>query len=193
MLTHSTNSVVPQDRAVAPVIARERIQLVDARNRPCGSAWRSQMRRMHFWHRATYIVVCNSRGEICVQRRTLTKEVFAGGIDLAAGGVVAAGEAVHQSARRELAEELGISGEPLSHVLDFTYCEGGHHIFGSLFTVKFDGPLSLQPEEVADAWWMEMDEALALDEVTPDTRLAVSLLRDREYVGVGESVHGVSW
>lgn len=192
MSTDSTIPAVPQESPVAPVIARERIQVVDARNRPCGSAWRSQMRRMGFWHRATYIVVRNSRHELCVQRRTLTKEVFAGGIDLAAGGVVAAGEAVHQSARRELAEELGISREPLAHVLDFTYCEDGHHIFGSLFTVSFDGHLNLQPEEVADAWWMSIDEALALDEVTPDTRLAVSLLRDCEHASAGESVVCVS-
>lgn len=97
----------------APHVARERIQLVDARNRPCGSAWRAEMRRFHFWHRATYVVVRNGRGEICVQRRTLTKEVFPGGLDLAAGGVVGAGEAEHVAARRELAEELGIEGVAL--------------------------------------------------------------------------------
>lgn len=183
MSIDSSIQAVTQDVAVAPVVARERIQVVDSRNRPCGSAWRTQMRRMGFWHRATYIVVRNSRNQLCVQRRTLTKEVFAGGIDLAAGGVVAAGEAVHQSARRELAEELGIRGEPLIHTLDFTYCEDGHHIFGSVFTVSFDGPLILQPEEVAEAWWMDVDKALALEAVTPDTRLAVRLLRDSEGAG----------
>ncbi|PMR67057.1 NUDIX hydrolase [Halomonas heilongjiangensis] len=160
----------------APFIADESIQLVDARNRPCGSAPRVQMRRLGFWHRATYIVVCNGRGEICVQRRTLTKEVFPGGLDLAAGGVVGAGEAVHVAARRELAEELGIRGVPLRPVLEFVHAEGGHHIFGSLFLVEYDGPLTLQAEEVADAFWLPPAEALALEAVTPDTRQALAAL-----------------
>lgn len=159
-----------------PRIADESIQLVDARNRPCGSAPRATMRRYRFWHRATYIVVRNAAGELCVQRRTLTKEVFPGGLDLAAGGVVGAGEAVHLAARRELAEELGIEGVPLRHVLEFVYAAGGHHIFGSAYLVDYDGPLRLQAEEVAEVFWLAPPEALALKQVTPDTRQAVEAL-----------------
>jgi 8-oxo-dGTP pyrophosphatase MutT (NUDIX family) len=169
----------PRDSALpVPHVARERIQLVDARNRPCGSAWRTAMRRFRFWHRATYIVVRNARGEICVQRRTLTKEVFPGGLDLAAGGVVGAGEAEHQAASRELAEELGIRGVALRPAGGFVHAEGGHHIFGSLFLVDHDGCLALQAEEVADAFWRSPAEALALPDVTPDTRQAVQVLLD---------------
>ncbi|MBS9403635.1 NUDIX domain-containing protein [Halomonas sp. TRM85114] len=159
-----------------PHIANERIQLVDARNRPCGSAMRATMRRFRYWHRATYIVVRNRWGGICAQRRTLTKEVFPGGLDLAAGGVVGAGEAVHVAARRELSEELGIRHVPLRHMLEFVHAEGGNHIFGSVFLVEHDGPLVLQAEEVAEAFWLAPDDALALEEVTPDTRQAVMAL-----------------
>ncbi|QTF93459.1 NUDIX domain-containing protein [Halomonas sp. BM-2019] len=169
----------PRDPAPpVPHVARERIQLVDARNRPCGSAWRAAMRRLRFWHRATYVVVCNARGEICVQRRTLTKEVFPGGLDLAAGGVVGAGEAEHRAASRELAEELGIRGARLRPAGGFVHAEGGNHIFGSLFLVDHDGALALQAEEVADAFWRSPAEALALPGVTPDTRQAVQVLLD---------------
>nr|WP_163502014.1 NUDIX domain-containing protein [Halomonas socia] len=161
----------------APLIADERIQLVDARNRPCGSAPRAMMRRFQFWHRATYVVVLNAVGELCVQRRTLTKEVFPGGLDLAAGGVVGAGESVHVAARRELAEELGIRGVALRDGLAFRYAADGHHIFGSVYRVQHDGPLALQAEEVAEAFWLPLEEALVLDGVTPDTRAAVEHLR----------------
>jgi 8-oxo-dGTP pyrophosphatase MutT (NUDIX family) len=162
--------------AVTPHIADERIQLVDARNRPCGSAPRALMRRLRFWHRATYVVVRNRHGELCVQRRTLTKEVFPGGLDLAAGGVVGAGEAVRAAARRELAEELGIRGAALRHELAFVHAGGGHHIFGSAYLVDHDGPLALQAEEVAEVSWHPPAEALALAGVTPDTRQAVEAL-----------------
>ena len=159
-----------------PVIADEHIQLVDARNRPCGSAPRALMRRFHFWHRATYIVVRNAQGEICVQRRTLIKEVFPGGDDLAAGGVVGAGEEVHLAARRELAEELGIRGQPLRPCGGFRYSEGGNHIYGSVYLVDYDGPICLQPEEVDSVRWMPLKQALALDTATPDTRCALGML-----------------
>ncbi|TDR50719.1 isopentenyldiphosphate isomerase [Halomonas ventosae] len=171
----SADASLPEPPA-EPHIADEQIQLVDARNRPCGSAPRAAMRRFRFWHRATYVVVRNRRGELCVQRRTLTKEVFPGGLDLAAGGVVGAGEAVHVAARRELAEELGIRGAPLRHLGGFVHDVGGNHIFGSLFLVDHDGPLTLQAEEVADAFWLPPHEALALEGVTPDTRQAVEAL-----------------
>ncbi|MDZ7851334.1 MAG: NUDIX domain-containing protein [Halomonas sp.] len=160
----------------APHIADEQIQLVDARNHPCGSAPRAAMRRFRFWHRATYVVVRNRRGELCVQRRTLTKEVFPGGLDLAAGGVVGAGEAVHVAARRELAEELGIQRVPLRHLGEFVHDAGGNHIFGSLFLVEHDGPLVLQAEEVAETFWLPPEKALELDGVTPDTRQAVQVM-----------------
>lgn len=159
-----------------PFIADECIQLVDACNRPCGSAPRAAMRIFHYWHRATYILVLNTQGELCVQRRTLTKEVFPGQLDLAAGGVVGAGEAVHLAARRELAEELGIRGVPLEHVLEFRHSQGGNHIFGSAYIVRFDGPLKLQAEEVDEVFWLVPEAALALDGVTPDTRQAVEML-----------------
>ncbi|WP_275285961.1 NUDIX hydrolase [Halomonas elongata] len=172
----ATDPGASPESATVQRISDESIQLVDARNRPCGSAPRATMRRYHFWHRATYIVVRNARGELCVQRRTLTKEVFPGGIDLAAGGVVGAGEAVHVAARRELAEELGIVGEPLRHMLEFVHARNGNHIFGSAYLVDYDGPLALQADEVAEAFWLSPDRALALDEVTPDTRQVVETL-----------------
>lgn len=165
-----------------PNIKDERIQLVDAANRPRGSASRIQMRRYHFWHRATYVFVRNRRGELCVQERTLTKEVFPGDYDLATGGVVGAGEAVHIAARRELAEELGIDGVRLTPCFEFRFAEQGNHIFGSAFLVEYDGALRLQPDEVADARWLSVNDALALERATPDSRLALTLMLERGWL-----------
>ncbi|GHB22821.1 NUDIX hydrolase YfcD [Salinicola rhizosphaerae] len=162
------------------VIADEQVQLVDARNRPCGSAARATMRRLGCWHRATYIVVRNARGEICVQERTLIKETHPGWFDLAAGGVVGAGEAWLPAARRELEEELGIRGVPLVPEGEFRFVEGTLRIFGALFSVTYEGALRLQPEEVAAVRWLSPAEALALQKATPDSRLALqSILQER--------------
>ncbi|OBX37972.1 putative nudix hydrolase YfcD [Halomonas elongata] len=99
--------------------------------------------------------------------------------------MVGAGEAVHVAARRELAEELGIVGVPLRHVLEFVHARNGNHIFGSAYLVDYDGPLVLQAEEVAEAFWLPPEQALALEDVTPDTRQVVeTLIHDGSLVAV---------
>lgn len=80
------------------------------------------------------------------------------------------------AARRELAEELGIRGVPLRYALQFVHARGGNHIFGSAFVVDYDGPLTLQADEVAEAFWVPLGEALTMAQVTPDTRQAVEAL-----------------
>ena len=175
---------MPRDGLSLPPgrIKDERVQLVDAANRPCGSASRSMMRRYRLWHRATYVFVRNARGELCVQERTLTKEVFPGDYDLATGGVVGAGEAVAIAARRELAEELGIESVRLVPCFEFRFAEQGNHVFGSAFLVDYDGPLRLQAEEVASARWMSVSEAHTLERATPDTHRALTLMRRQHWL-----------
>ncbi|WP_110642858.1 NUDIX domain-containing protein [Salinicola sp. CPA57] len=163
------------------VIADEQVQLVDPYNRPCGSASRVMMRRLNCWHRATYIVVRNVKGEICVQQRTSIKETHPGWFDLAAGGVVAAGEASRPAARRELFEELGVRGVELISGGEFVFREAGLNLYGSLYWVNYGGPLCLQPEEVAAVRWLSIPEALALEKATPDTRMALSKAIDFDH------------
>nr|POR04267.1 NUDIX hydrolase [Cobetia sp. MM1IDA2H-1] len=158
------------------VIQDEIIQLVDARNRPCGTAPRRQMRRYRYWHRATYAFVLNASGELCIQKRTMSKEVFPGYFDLASGGVVGAGEAVHVAARRELEEEIGARGVALRHCFDFCYRDATNHVYGSAYLARYDGPLTLQAEEVADAFWVTPQQALELHPSTPDSRMALERL-----------------
>lgn len=163
------------------IIADEQVQLVDSQNRPCGSASRATMRRLGCWHRATYIVVRRADGRICVQERTPIKETHPGWFDLAAGGVVGAGESPLPAARRELEEELGIRGIPLTSGGELRFVEGSLRIYGSLFWVQYDGPLRLQPEEVVSVRWMPLLEALAMAKATPDTRVALARVSEREH------------
>ena len=97
----------------------EIVQIVDDENRPVGAAPRRRMRAEVLPHRATYIFVMDGGGRILVQRRTDTKDLFPGYYDLAAGGVVAAGESYEECAVREAEEELGIRDTPLVERFDF--------------------------------------------------------------------------
>jgi 8-oxo-dGTP pyrophosphatase MutT (NUDIX family) len=70
---------------------------------------------------------CEERGY--VHRRAATKLVMPGLHDCWAGGVVGPGEEPAATAARELAEELGVVGVPLTPLFRLVYDEGEHGPF----------------------------------------------------------------
>jgi isopentenyldiphosphate isomerase len=127
---------------------QELVTIVDEENREVGAVTRREMREGNLFHRATYVFVFDSEGKLYVQHRTLIKDVYPGYWDLAAGGVVLAGESYALSAARELEEELGIAGVPLHHWFEFYFEDLGSRVFGAAYSCTYEGPLRLQPEEV---------------------------------------------
>lgn len=64
-------------------------------------------------HGASHIFVtrlCQGRIQILLQKRSLTKDSFPGWLDTSSAGHLDPGETFDQGARRELAEELGLTG-----------------------------------------------------------------------------------
>ncbi len=146
--------------------------VVDEGNNVTGSEQRSVMREKGLIHRATYILVFNSRGALFVQERTMTKDIFPGYQDLCTGGVVAAGEEYYDSALRELEEEIGVRETALSFLFDFYGEYAGQKVWGRAYTCVSDGPFTLQPEEVAGGRFCSRDEVVRLIEngqCTPDS------------------------
>lgn len=144
------------------------------------------MRAENLPHRATYIFVLDAEGRVLVQRRTETKDLFPGYYDLAAGGVVAAGESYEECALREAGEELGIRDTPLARRFDFHYTDDSTRCFGRVFVCRHEGPFVLQEEEVAAVAFHSPDE-IARDElapVTPDSMVAFRrLFEDSSHQG----------
>ena len=81
----------------------ERIAWVDEQDRPLGGVLRSELRERQLIGRGTYILLFNSAGQLCVHRRTLSKALYPGYWDVAAGGMVLEGESYAESAAREIA------------------------------------------------------------------------------------------
>ena len=164
--------------------AEEIVVIVDEHNQVVGAAPRREMRAMQLLHRSTYVLVFNSRGELYVQKRTLTKDVFPGYFDVAAGGVVLAGETYRQGAERELAEEMGIRGVPLNQLFDF-YFENEHtRLWGCAFSCTYDGAVVLQEEEVESGAFVSVSDILRRAEIEPYTPDGMYVLQ--RYVNGGE-------
>ena len=157
--------------------ADELVIIVDKDNNEVGIVPRSEMRSSRLPHRATYILVFNSRGELFVQKRTQSKDVFPGYYDTAAGGVVLAGENYEQGAMRELEEELGIRDTPLTSLFDFYYEDEHIRLWGRAFSCKYDGELVLQEEEVESGEFMAVDQVFRLAATEPFTPDCLQVLQ----------------
>lgn len=150
----------------------EEVLIVDDKNRRAGVAKRAEMRRLGLIHRATYVMVFNAGGNIFIAKRAADKDFYPGAYDLCAGGVVRPGESYLQSARRELAEELGIARAPLKRLFDFYGEYGGSRIWGRAYVCRYDGPLVLQKEEISSGAWYDSRKAVSFcgeNNCTPDS------------------------
>ncbi|MFC1812211.1 NUDIX hydrolase YfcD [Thermodesulfobacteriota bacterium] len=150
----------------------EIVSIVDEENNLIGTEFRSVMRLKGLIHRASYILVFNSKEQIFVQKRTLTKDVYPGYYDVAAGGVVLAGETYEESAERELEEELGIRGVSLKRLFDFYYQHKNNRVWGRAFACVYDGRIVLQEEEVESGGFRDVNEVVQAgdhEQSTPDS------------------------
>ena len=154
----------------------ESIAWVDESDRQLGTLPRAELRERGLIGRGTYILLFNSEGELCVHRRTLSKAIYPGYWDVAAGGMVQGDETYAESAARELEEELGVSGVELTAHEQFFFDQPGNRVWCAVFSAVWDGPLELQPEEVLEARFMPVQQALvesATDPYCPDSVAAL--------------------
>ena len=161
----------------------EIVTIVDRKNNVVGAIPRREMRARRLPHRATYVLVFNSRGELYVHKRTGTKDVFPGYYDAVTGGVVLAGESYREGAVRELGEELGIHGVPFTRLFDFYYEDKHIRVWGEAFSCHYDGEVVLQKEEVESGGFLKIEEVLRLMESEPFTPDGIYVLR--RYLGNG--------
>lgn len=142
---------------------------------------RAEMRRDRLRHRCVLLLVLDA-GRLLVHRRADHKDVWPGRWDVAAGGVVGAGETWADAARRELAEELGIEAEPI--LLGDGAWEGEEaKLVAHVYLVEHPGPFRFDDGEVVEARFVDragLDELLASGAVCPDSvELALPFVLDR--------------
>ena len=153
--------------------ALELVDVVDEDDRVIETVTRREIRARSLLHRCTYILVRNRAGEILVHRRTDTKDVFPGAYDVFVGGVCAAGEAYDTCARREVAEEVGVSGVELTFLFRYRYRGSKGQAWGAVYEVRWDGPIRHQESEVAWSAWVtpgKVVQMLAELPFCPDSR-----------------------
>ncbi len=139
----------------------EQVVCVDEADRPLCSVTRAELRARGLIGRACFVLLFNSAGDLCVHRRSLSKALYPGYWDVAAGGMLGADEDYAEGAARELEEELGVAGVSLRDHGRFFFDHPGNRIWAAVFSAVWDGALRLQPEEVIEARFIDQRQVLA--------------------------------
>lgn len=136
----------------------ELFTLVDEKDNELGTITRSEAHNgTRKIHRSTAILVYNSKGELFMHQRSLTKDVAPGYWTISAGGHVTYGATYVKTARREIFEELGILVQLTFFRKILVYSENETEI-DSVFKAIHDGPFKLNQNEIADGRFFSLNE-----------------------------------
>ncbi|MDP2289918.1 MAG: NUDIX domain-containing protein [Actinomycetota bacterium] len=154
-----------------PRAQQEMVDIVDDDDQVVRTVTRAEMRAQRLQHRAVSIAVLGSDGRLLVHRRADTKDLWPGMWDLAAGGVVAAGESYETAARRELAEELGVVAEEMESLGEGRFVDESVAMIGRGFLTVHDGPFTFTDGEIAEVRWVtrpQLTELMTAERFVPD-------------------------
>lgn len=142
------------------------VDVVDADDRVIDTVTRARMRTEALRHRAVYVVVRTTDGDLVVHRRADWKDVYPGAWDVCFGGVLDAGEGWDQAAGRELAEEAGIEAA-LRPLGTGTYEAEGIAINGRVYQCVHDGPYPCPDGEVVEVRVVALADVAAFLDAHP--------------------------
>ena len=161
-------------------MTEELVDIVDDDDNVIATVTRSEMRSRRLQHRSVGIAVMSTDGRLLIHRRSLAKDIWPGWWDIAAGGVVAAGETYDEAARRELEEELGVNGD-VELLGQSRYVDDDVAEMCRGYRVVHDGPFVFNDVEVSEVRWVtfaELEEMRMTHRFLPDSiALLLPLLR----------------
>lgn len=149
----------------------ELVDIVDDDDRVIATVTRKEMRAGRLQHRAVSVAVMGSDRRLLVHRRADDKDVWPGMWDMAAGGVVAAGETYEDAAHRELSEELGVDVADFHHLGEGRFVDESVALIGRGYLAVHDGPFTFTDGEIAEVRWVTADqlhELMTTERFVPD-------------------------
>lgn len=139
----------------------ELVILVDGNDNEIGTIGKMEAHRLGRLHRAFSIFVFNTRGELLLQRRALSKYHSGGLWSNTCCGHPRIGEKTVDAARRRLQEEMGIDCT-LEEVFSFLYSvKFAHDLseneYDHVMIGKYNAAPDPNPEETCDWKWSHID------------------------------------
>ena len=131
-------------------------------------------------HPVVHVHIINSNGELFLQKRSETKDVYPGYWDTAVGGHVSSGETIEHALHRESEEELGISMAKFRPLFRYVMRNDFESELVHGFLLRDDGPFYINKDEISEArFWKvhEIEQQLGRDVFTPNFEKEFALLK----------------
>ena len=137
----------------------EIFDVVNEHDEVTGQLPRREVHRQGLRHRAVHVLVYNRKGEIFLQKRSMTKDTFPGTWDSSAAGHLDSGEGYDACALREVREELGFAlAEVPERILRIEACAETGQEFVWVYRTEYEGPFVLHPEEIERGEWFAPEQ-----------------------------------
>ena len=154
--------------AKTPIPNEEEFEIFSADGTLLGRAPRSRVHREGLWHKSAQVFLFDGTGRLYLQRRVDHKDVCGGLWDQSAAEHLTPGESFIAAAHRGLAEELGVRGveltalgEPFAGRLDQPEFGIRDYELQQAFRGTYDGPMTPNPDEVAEVRALPLPELSA--------------------------------
>lgn len=146
-------------------MAIEEVILVDESDHVIGRMEKLEAHQKGILHRAFSVFIFNSKNELLLQRRALTKYHSSGLWTNTCCSHPKPGESTPEAARRRLKEEMGMEAQ-LIYKTHFTYkteFDNGltEHEFDHVFVGDTDLEPNINKEEVEEYKWLKLEEIKA--------------------------------
>lgn len=108
-------------------------------------------------HRVVHVLVFDNKDRLLLQKRSLNKDVAPGKWDTSVGGHVNPGEDIIEAARREMAEELGVSDCKMEYLYTYLFSNHIESELVSTFSCVYSGEFIINKEEIDEIAFWDMD------------------------------------
>ena len=146
----------------------EIFDVVDSEDMVIGKASRHQVHNNDLMHRSVHILVFNSTGNLFLQKRAMIKDESPGLWDSSATGHVESGEDYISCAKRELKEELSLSGVQLDEVLSIPAQSMTLWEHVRVYKCVTDSNICINKNEISEGKYMMLSEVRALMQLNPE-------------------------
>jgi isopentenyldiphosphate isomerase len=156
----------------------EFIDVVDENGTVISSATKKRIYKDKLCHQIVHVLIYDKFDRMICQVRSMAKEYCPGYISTSVGGHISSGELPEDAAKREMAEEIGKTGE-LEHLFSDWY-EGEEKIRKILHVYKSGvrPPFTLNQEEVERMEHLSCDELKQLpdNKIHPELKFIINYL-----------------
>jgi len=137
----------------------EYLDIVNLKGEVIGCAARSEVHgNPLLMHRVVHVLVFNKEGRLLLQKRSQNKDVAPGRWDTSVGGHVGAGEDLILSSKREMHEELGITGREPEYLYEYIHTNPYETELVSTYRCVYEGELLFNTGEIDEIRFWSFDE-----------------------------------